>query len=69
MTDDVDIFMTAAEDYIHYIHGVNPFAMVYLTNMNDRGASNSVNQMYHSWFCNGSDWWDDVTTWHRYRSA
>lgn len=62
LTDDVDIFMTAAEDYIHYIHGVNPFAMVYLTNMNDRGASNSINQMYHSWFCNGSDWWDDVTT-------
>ncbi len=60
LTEDVDGYRTAAEHFIHYIHGVNPFAMVYLTNMNERGASNSVNQMFHSWFCNGDDWWDDV---------
>lgn len=59
---DSAVFMESAEDYIHYIHGVNPFAMVYLTNMNQRGASNSVNQMYHSWFCNGSELWDEVGT-------
>ena len=62
LTNVEDEFLTAAEDYIHYIHGVNPFAMVYLTNMNERGASNSVNQMYHTWFCDGSEDWDDVAT-------
>lgn len=62
LCNNADDYKTFAEDYIHYIHGVNPFAMVYLTNMNERGASNSVNQMYHSWFCNGSEEWDDVRT-------
>lgn len=62
LCSDTDEYKSIAEDYIHYIHGVNPFAMVYLTNMNEHGASNSVNQMYHSWFCNGSSEWDDVRT-------
>ncbi len=39
----------AAENYIHYLHGVNPFNMVYLSNMYDFGAENSVNEFYHSW--------------------
>ena len=48
----------AAEDYLHYIHGVNPFSMVYLTNMNAFGAGNSVTQIYHTWFADGSAKWD-----------
>jgi len=40
----------AAENYLHYIHGVNPFNMVYLTNMNSYGASRSAEVIYHSWF-------------------
>ena len=55
------IYMAAAEDYLHYIHGVNPFGMVYLSNMNKLGASNSVTEFYHSWFTNGSPKWDKVT--------
>ena len=40
----------AAESYLHYIHGVNPFNMVFLTNMNDYGASRSTQNIYHAWF-------------------
>ena len=40
----------AAEDYLHYLHGVNPFGMVYLSNMGIYGAEKSVTAFYHGWF-------------------
>ncbi|MDJ0795353.1 MAG: glycoside hydrolase family 9 protein [Calothrix sp. MO_167.B12] len=47
-----------AEEYLHYIHGRNPLSWVYLTNMGEKGANvgaeNSVMEIYHSWFHNGS---------------
>lgn len=49
-----------AERYVHYLHGVNPFGMVYLTNMYAYGAVSSVNELYHSWFSDGSALWDRV---------
>lgn len=55
-----DIAKEAAEQYIHYIHGVNPLNMVYLSNMYNFGGENCVNEFYHSWFSNGSDKWDRV---------
>ena len=42
-----------ALDYLHYIHGTNPQAMVYLSNMYSLGVHSSVNEFYHSWFTNG----------------
>lgn len=45
-----------AEEILHYYHGVNPFNMVYLTNMVSYGAEKSVSEIYHSWYSNGSDW-------------
>lgn len=53
--------LTSAEDYIHYMHGVNPMNLVYLTNMGAYGAENSANQIYHTWFHEGTDW-DDAST-------
>ncbi|MEL6848442.1 MAG: glycoside hydrolase family 9 protein [Bacteroidota bacterium] len=53
-TNQVD-YRDAAAGYIHYLHGVNPGAFVFLTNMGDYGAENSVNQMYHGWFGDGTD--------------
>jgi endoglucanase len=50
----------AAQGYLHYIHGVNPLNMVYLSNMYRYGAHNGVNEFYHSWFENGSALWDRV---------
>ncbi|MBN2804835.1 MAG: glycoside hydrolase family 9 protein [Deltaproteobacteria bacterium] len=49
-----------AEGYIHYIHGVNPLNLVYLSNMYDLGGDNCVNQFYHTWFADGSPLWDEV---------
>ena len=44
---------TAAQGYLHYLHGINPFNMVYLSNMYMFGGDNCVNEFYHSWFTNG----------------
>jgi len=52
----------AAQTYIHYIHGVNPQGMVYLSNMYSLGVHSSVNEFYHSWFTDGSAKWDRVGT-------
>ncbi|MDR1556414.1 MAG: glycoside hydrolase family 9 protein [Tannerellaceae bacterium] len=52
------LYYEAAEDYIHYIHGVNPFNRVYLTNMNERGASHSITEIFHTWFSHNSPLWD-----------
>lgn len=43
-------FMKRALGILHYYHGVNPFGMVYLTNMKAYGAENSVMEIYHEWF-------------------
>ncbi len=46
----------AAENYIHYIHGVNPMNLLYLTNMYAHGGDRCANQIYHAWFDDGTDW-------------
>lgn len=46
----------AAEGFVHYLHGVNPLGLVYLTNMSTVGAENSASTLYHTWFTDGSDW-------------
>ncbi len=46
-------YSAAALSMIHYLHGVNPFGMVYLTNMYDYGVTFSANEMYHEWFGRG----------------
>jgi endoglucanase len=55
-------FMRAAARYVHYLHGVNPLSLVYLTNMNQHGAEQSVAEIYHSWFKDKSAAWDRVGT-------
>jgi endoglucanase len=49
-------YRNAAAAYLHYMHGINPLGLVYLTNMGAAGAENSVNQIYHAWFTDGSIW-------------
>lgn len=53
---------SAMQQYLHYMHGVNPNALVYLTNMKSLGADRSINTIYHGWFIDGSTAWDDVRT-------
>ncbi|MBN1478814.1 glycoside hydrolase family 9 protein [candidate division KSB1 bacterium] len=52
----------AAEGYIHYIHGVNPLSMVYLSNMYEFGAEKCANEMYHHWFKDGSEYDNALTS-------
>jgi hypothetical protein len=44
-----EISLAAALEYAHYIHGVNPLGLVYLTNMAPAGASHSASTMFHIW--------------------
>ncbi|MEI9906375.1 MAG: glycoside hydrolase family 9 protein [Asticcacaulis sp.] len=48
--------MAAAENYVHYFHGVNPLGKVYLSNMKAYGAEDSVDHFYHTWYAPGSKW-------------
>lgn len=52
--------IAAAESYLHYLHGVNPLGMVYLSNMSAVGAESSANEFFHTWFSDGSPLWDRV---------
>ncbi|HEY5958158.1 MAG TPA: glycoside hydrolase family 9 protein [Polyangiaceae bacterium] len=54
--------VAAAEDYVHYLHGVNPLGLVYLTNMKRAGAENSAKTMFHTWFADHSSKWDEVSS-------
>lgn len=45
-----------AVHYLHYLHGVNPMAKVYLSNMGAFGAENSVDEFFHAWFAKGTPW-------------
>jgi len=53
--------MDVAAAYLHYIHGLNPLGKVYLTNMNNFGAEQSMDEFYHVWFNDGTEW-DNVNT-------
>ena len=50
----------AASHYLHYLHGVNPLGLVYLSNMERFGAEKSVSEFYHAWFVNGSEVYDST---------
>ena len=43
-----------AEGYLHYLHGVNPHGLAFLTNANQFGGDNFTHQIYHGWFGDGT---------------
>ncbi|MEL6822459.1 MAG: glycoside hydrolase family 9 protein, partial [Calditrichota bacterium] len=49
-------------ELLHYFHGVNPIGIVYLSNMYDYGADRSVNEIYHTWFADGTDYDNALTS-------
>jgi endoglucanase len=57
-TADAADLTARALGILHYFHGVNPFGMVYLSNMYALGATRSVNEIYHTWFWHGTKWSD-----------
>jgi hypothetical protein len=62
LAEDGDRYRTRALEILHYFHGVNPFAMVYLSNMYGYGATRSANEIYHGWFLAGTPWGDALTS-------
>ncbi|MDW3648840.1 MAG: glycoside hydrolase family 9 protein [Bacteroidia bacterium] len=52
--DQKEDFKNGAAGYIHFMHGVNPMNLVFLSNMKDFGAENSINEIYHAWFGDGT---------------
>ncbi len=51
-----------AVEILHYFHGVNPFGMVYLTNMYALGATLSANEIFHTWYQTNTKWSDARTS-------
>ena len=59
---DSAAYRARALDTLHYFHGVNPFGIVYLSNMDNPrdgfGATHSVREIFHAWFASDSQWGD-----------
>jgi hypothetical protein len=55
-------YLEAAAGYVHYMHGVNPLTKVYLSNMYGYGVENCANEIWHSWFANGTIYSDALTS-------
>lgn len=49
-------YKEVAEQYLHYLHGVNPLGLAMLSNMDAYGTEKSVDEIYHTWFADGSSW-------------
>ncbi len=41
---------------LHFFHGINTFSNVFLSNMYHVGAEKSCDEIYHTWFSDGSKW-------------
>ncbi len=52
---NADLTKKAAEQ-LHYFHGVNPLGLVHLSNMYSLGGDRCANEIYHTWFNDGTDW-------------
>jgi endoglucanase len=60
--ENASSYRSRALETLHYFHGVNPFGMVYLTNMHEYGANNSANEIFHTWFQPDTKWSDAKTS-------
>jgi endoglucanase len=49
-------YRAVAEQHLHWLHGANPLGLVMLSNMGAYGAESSVNEIYHTWFGDGTPW-------------
>lgn len=55
-------FNRKADGMVHYLHGVNPLGFVYLSGMEGRGAEKGIQEIYHTWFADGTDWDNSETS-------
>lgn len=61
-TSNTSTYGLRAKEILHYYHGVNPLDLVHLSRMDAYGAENSVQEIYHFWFQDGSQWDNANTT-------
>ena len=59
--DMTDSYLLKAEEQLHYFHGVNPMGLVMLSNMYGYGGDRCVNEIFHTWFNDGTPY-DNVLT-------
>ncbi|WP_168224692.1 glycoside hydrolase family 9 protein [Rhodoferax aquaticus] len=59
--DQSSQYVRLAEQHLHWLHGANPLGLVMLSNMGASGAENSVRQIYHQAYADGTAW-DDAKT-------
>ncbi|MCB9201406.1 MAG: glycoside hydrolase family 9 protein [Flavobacteriales bacterium] len=59
-----DLYREYALAALNGFHGVNPLTLVYLSNMGALGAERSCDQIYHTWFADGTDWDDAQSSLH-----
>ena len=55
-------YKEVAEQYLHWMHGVNPMGMVMLSNMYQYGAEKCANEIFHRWYKDGSVWDNAVSS-------
>jgi poly(3-hydroxybutyrate) depolymerase len=53
-TPNNQLYTDASLGFLNYLHGVNPIAKTYVSNMSSFNAENSVNEIYHTWFGDGT---------------
>lgn len=60
--EDEKDYYDAAACYLHYLHGVNPMNFVFFSNMFKYGGDNGVTEFFHSWFGNGTEYQNCLTS-------
>ncbi|MEM7200674.1 MAG: glycoside hydrolase family 9 protein [Planctomycetota bacterium] len=55
-----DVATAAAEGYLHYLHGVNPPGIAFITQLDE--AEGSATETYHAWFDDGTIWDSSITS-------
>lgn len=55
------LYREVAHQHLHWLHGANPLGLVMLSHMGPYGVENSVNEIYHAWFDDGTVW-DNAST-------
>ncbi len=51
-----------ASEQVHFFHGLNPLGLVLLSNMYQFGGDRCVNEIYHTWFNDGTDYDNALTS-------
>ncbi|MEM6396990.1 MAG: glycoside hydrolase family 9 protein [Bacteroidota bacterium] len=51
-----DNYRAQSAALLHNFHGVNPLGLVYISGMEGRGADRGIEEIYHTWFADGTVW-------------